>query len=153
MSDSSVDKKIILNARPEVMVCLFLVIVTLAVYWQVRNHSFVNFDDGLYVTDNYHVRAGLSLESVKWALTETEAANWHPLTRLSHMLDVQLFGMNAGAHHMTSLFFHLANTVLLFFVFNRMTGCYGKAALLPLCLPFIRCTWSRLPGCRNEKMS
>jgi hypothetical protein len=103
MSASRVDKKIILNTRPEVMVCLFLVIVTLAVYWQVRNHSFVNFDDGLYVTDNYQVRAGLSPASVKWALTETETANWHPLTRLSHMLDVQMFGMNAGAHHMTSI--------------------------------------------------
>ncbi len=136
MSGSSVDKKIILNARPEVMVCLFLVIVTLAVYWQVRNHSFLNFDDGLYVTDNYHVRAGLSLESVKWALTETEAANWHPLTRLSHMLDVQLFGMNAGAHHMTSMFFHLANALLLFFVFKRMTGCLWQSGLVAALFAF-----------------
>jgi tetratricopeptide (TPR) repeat protein len=130
MSDSKVDKKIILNTRPEIMICLVLVIVTLAVYWQVRNHSFVNLDDGMYVTDNYHVRAGLSLESVKWALTETEAANWHPLTRLSHMLDVQLFGMDAGAHHMTSLYFHLANTLLLFFVFKRMTGCIWQSGLV-----------------------
>lgn len=112
------------------MVCLLLVIVTLAVYWQVRNHSFVNFDDGSYVTANCHVRAGLSLESVKWALTETEAANWHPVTRLSHMLDVQLFGMNAGAHHMTSVYFHLANTLLLFFVFKRMTGCIWQSGLV-----------------------
>ena len=130
MSDSRVDKKNILNARPEIMVCLFLVIVTLAVYWQIRNHSFVNFDDGLYVTDNSHVQAGLSRESIQWALTETEAANWHPLTRLSHMLDVQLFGMNAGAHHMTSLFFHLANTVLLFFVFKKMTGCLWQSGFV-----------------------
>ena len=130
MPDSSVDKKLILNARPEIMVCLFLVIATLAVYWQVRGHSFVNFDDGMYVTDNYHVRAGLSPQSVKWALTETEAANWHPLTRLSHMLDVQLFGMNAGAHHMTSMFFHLANTLLLFFVFKRMTGCLWQSGIV-----------------------
>jgi len=130
MSGSRIDKKMILKARPEVIVCLVLVIVTLAVYWQVRNHSFVNFDDDLYVTGNYHVRAGLSLESVKWALTETEAANWHPLTRLSHMLDVQLFGMNAGAHHMTSMFFHLANNVLLFFVFKRMTGCLWQSGFV-----------------------
>jgi tetratricopeptide (TPR) repeat protein len=130
MSGSSADKKMILNARPEVMVCLVLVIATLAVYWQVRNHFFLNFDDDLYVTGNYHVRAGLSLAGVKWALTETEAANWHPLTRLSHMLDVQLFGMNAGAHHMTSMFFHLANTVLLFFVFKRMTGCVWQSGFV-----------------------
>jgi len=130
MSTSSVDKKVILNARPEILVCLFLVIVTAAVYWQIWNYSFVNFDDGLYVTDNYQVRAGLSLASVKWALTETEAANWHPLTRLSHMLDVQLFGMNAGAHHMTSLYFHLANTLLLFLVFKRMTGRLWQSAFV-----------------------
>ena len=130
MPDSNVDKKIILNTRPEIMVCLLLFIVTLAVYWQDRNHSFVNLDDGLYVTANYHVRAGLSLEGVKWALTETEAANWHPLTRLSHMLDVQLFGMNAGAHHMTSMYFHLLNTLLLFFVFKKMTGCLWQSAFV-----------------------
>ena len=130
MSANNIDHKTFFNVRPDLLVCLFLVIAMLAVYWQVRNHSFVNFDDGMYVTDNYHVRAGLSPQSVKWALTETEAANWHPLTRLSHMLDVQLFGMNAGAHHMTSLFFHLANTLLLFFVFKRMTGCLWQSGIV-----------------------
>ena len=130
MSANNIDHKTFFNVRPNLLVCLFLVIATLVVYWQVRNHSFVNFDDGMYVTDNYHVRAGLSPQSVKWALTETEAANWHPLTRLSHMLDVQLFGMNAGAHHMTSLFFHLANTLLLFFVFKRMTGCLWQSGIV-----------------------
>jgi tetratricopeptide (TPR) repeat protein len=130
MTANNIDQKTFLNVRPELLIGLLLVTLTLAVYWQVRNHSFVNFDDGLYVTDNYHVRAGLSLESVKWALTETEAANWHPLTRLSHMLDVQLFGMNAGAHHMTSMFFHLANALLLFFVFKRMTGCLWQSGFV-----------------------
>ena len=130
MNANNIDHKTFFNARPDLLVCLFLVIATLAVYWQVRGHSFVNFDDGMYVTDNYHVRAGLSPQSVKWALTETEAANWHPLTRLSHMLDVQLFGMNAGAHHMTSMFFHLANTLLLFFVFKRMTGCLWQSGIV-----------------------
>ena len=130
MTVNNIDQKKIFNVRPELLVSLLLITLTVAVYWQVRNHTFVNLDDGWYVTDNYHVRTGLSLESVKWALTETEAANWHPLTRLSHMLDVQLFGMNAGAHHLTSLFFHLANTVLLFFVFKRMTGCVWKSGLV-----------------------
>ncbi|MCP4624655.1 MAG: tetratricopeptide repeat protein, partial [bacterium] len=130
MSDSYVKSKKVINVRPEIMICMFLVIVTLSVYWQVRNHSFLNFDDGLYVTGNDQVQAGLSLKSVRWALTETEAANWHPLTRLSHMLDVQLFGMNAGAHHMTSVFFHLANTLLLFLVFKRMTGCVWQSGFV-----------------------
>ena len=130
MTANNIDHKTFSNVRPDLLICLLLVTLTLAVYWQVRNHSFVNFDDGMYVTDNYHVRAGLSLASVKWALTETEAANWHPLTRLSHMLDVQLFGMNAGAHHMTSIYFHLANTLLLFFVFKRMTGCLWQSGLV-----------------------
>jgi Flp pilus assembly protein TadD len=130
MTANNIDHKTFSNVRPDLLICLMLVTLTLAVYWQVRHHSFVNFDDGLYVTDNYHVRAGLSLASVKWALTETETANWHPLTRLSHMLDVQFFGMNAGAHHMTSMYFHLANTLLLFFVFKRMTGCLWQSGLV-----------------------
>jgi tetratricopeptide (TPR) repeat protein len=130
MSDNCIDNKKFFGVRPEIMICALLAIATLIVYWQVRGHSFLNFDDGMYVTDNVQVRAGLSMKSVRWALTETEAANWHPLTRLSHMLDVQFFGMNAGAHHMTSVFFHLANTLLLFLVFKRMTGCVWQSGFV-----------------------
>ena len=69
---------------------LFLIVATLAVYWQVGDQKFINFDDNLYVTENRHVQAGLTLESVKWALTTTDVAYWHPVTWLSLMLDYEL---------------------------------------------------------------
>ena len=110
--------------RKEIIICLFLVLTTLAVYWQVTNHEFLNYDDNIYITKNHHVQAGLNLESTIWSFTSgTMVSNyWHPLTWLSHMLDFQLYGMNAGGHHMTSLLFHFTNTLLLFFIFRRMTG-------------------------------
>ena len=104
------------------LISLFLVIVTLSVYRQVNNHEFINYDDDLYVTANHHVRSGLTLRGIIWSFTTGHAKNWHPLTWLSHMLDVQLYGMNPGQHHMTNLLFHLMNTLLLFLVFRRMTG-------------------------------
>ena len=104
------------------LISLFLVIVTLSVYWQVRNFAFNNYDDEPYVTKNQYVRRGLSFEGIIWAFSASHSANWHPLTWLSHMLDVQLYGMNPGQHHMTNLLFHIVNTLLLFLVFRRMTG-------------------------------
>lgn len=112
----------LLNIRSEVLICLFLVTATLVVYLQVRNHSFVVYDDGMYVTDNRHVKKGLSIENFIWAFSNSDAANWHPLTWLSHMLDIELYGMNPGQHHLTNVLFHIFNTLLLFFVLKRMTG-------------------------------
>jgi tetratricopeptide (TPR) repeat protein len=114
----------------EGVVCLFLVIAVLAVYWQVGNHEFVNYDDDQYVTENRHVQAGLTLESIAWAFTSTHASNWHPLTWLSHMLDCQIYGLNPPGHHFTSVFFHILNSILLFLVFKRMTGAFWKSAFV-----------------------
>ena len=111
-----------LNQPRELLVVLFLALATVAVYWQVRGHEFVNWDDDRYVFANQHVQAGLTVESIKWAFTTGHASNWHPLTWLSHMLDCQLYGVNSGAHHMTSVLFHVANTALLFFILRRMTA-------------------------------
>ena len=105
----------------EILICLFLIAATLSVYWQANKFDFVNFDDNDYVTDNLHVQAGLTPKNIIWALTTTHASNWHPLTWLSHMLDFQLYGMNPGQHHMTNVLFHILNTLLLFFVFRKMT--------------------------------
>jgi tetratricopeptide (TPR) repeat protein len=116
--------------RSEALVCLFLAITTLAVYWQVRNYDFVNIDDGSYVYENRHVQSGLALENAIWSFTAIHASNWHPLTSLSHMLDCQLFGMNPGWHHLTNVFFHIANTLLLFFVFRKMTGHLWQSAFV-----------------------
>ncbi|MCP4345678.1 MAG: tetratricopeptide repeat protein [Desulfobacterales bacterium] len=101
---------------------LFLIIATLAVYWQVNDYQFIGYDDEIYVSGNSHVQDGLTSDSIIWSFTATYAANWHPLTWLSHMLDVHLFGMNSGMHHLTNVFFHIANTLLLFFVLKQMTG-------------------------------
>ncbi len=116
--------------RSEIIVILFLIITTLTVYWGVRNHDFLNYDDGVYITRNNHVKAGWTVEGVTWAFTTKFHRHWHPLAWLSHMTDCQLFGLNPGWHHMSSLFLHLANTVLLFFVLNLITGALLRSAFV-----------------------
>ncbi|MDM8551660.1 hypothetical protein QUF72_16350 [Desulfobacterales bacterium HSG2] len=112
-------KKTFFNIRPDLLISLFLVIAILAAYWQVREHEFVAFDDDVYIIRNPHVRGGLTSENIAWAFTAAYANNWHPLTWLSHMLDVQVYGMNPGQHLMTNVLFHIANTLLLFFIRGR----------------------------------
>ena len=116
--------------RLQLMVCLFLIVATVSVFWPVRNYEFVNFDDDVYVTKNPHVQAGLTREGFIWAFTSTYAGNWHPLTWLSHMLDCQIYGLDAAGHHLTSLLFHIVNTLLLFAVFKRMTGALWQSAFV-----------------------
>ena len=101
---------------------MFLFLATFAVYAQVRHFDFVNFDDPEYVTANPHVRAGITPASVVWAFTSGEAANWFPLTRLSHMLDYQMFGLRSGWHHLTNVLLHALAVLLLFAFLNRSTG-------------------------------
>ena len=110
--------------------CLLLALVTAAVFWPVARFDFVNYDDSDYVTANAHVQSGLKWANVRWALTTGHASNWHPLTWLSHSLDCQLFGQSAGAHHLVSAGFHLANTLLLFLVLRQMTGALWRSALV-----------------------
>jgi len=101
---------------------LLLIAATLAIYNPVAHHPFVNFDDDRYVTDNIHVRQGLHCETVKWAFTTFDEANWHPLTWLSHALDCQLFGLYPAGHHYVNVLLHAANVVLLFWVLWSATG-------------------------------
>ena len=130
MINNETQKSPFFTLRREGVVCLFLVIAILAVYWQVGNHEFVNYDDNDYITENQHVQAGLTLKSIVWAFTSTHASNWHPLTWLSHMLDCQIYGLNPGGHHFTNVFFHILNSILLFLVFKRMTGAFWKSAFV-----------------------
>ena len=116
--------------RRELFIYLFLVLTTLAVYWQVANHDFIHHDDTQYVSENPHVQAGLTRQSLVWAFTTTQAANWHPLTWLSHMFDCQLYDLNPMGHHLTNLLFHLANTLLLFIVLKQMTGAIWRSGLV-----------------------
>src|SRR5260221_3679602 len=99
------------------------------VFFPVRGLEFISFDDADYVSANPHVKAGLTFENIKWALTTGHAGNWHPATWLSHMLDVQLFGLNPAGHHLMNLLFHAANTVLLFYLFRNLTGALWRSAL------------------------
>jgi len=116
--------------RRELFIGLFLTVATLAVFWQVLDHDFVSYDDTKYVTENHYVQAGLTKEGLIWAFTTTRASNWHPLTWLSHMLDCQLYGLNPRGHHLTNVFFHLLNTLLLFFVLQRMTGALWRSVFV-----------------------
>jgi tetratricopeptide (TPR) repeat protein len=104
------------------LIAIALMAVTLAVYFQVGNHQFLNLDDNSYVTDNSHVASGLSGANIRWAFTSVEASNWHPLTWLSHMADVQLYGMNPRGHHLTSVAIHTAAALCLFLLLVRITG-------------------------------
>ncbi len=112
------------------IISLLLIIATFMAFWQVTHCDFINFDDPEYVTDNRHVQDGLTVEGILWAFTTGHAANWHPLTWISHMVDVQLFGLQPGWHHLTNLLFHLANTLLLFLVLNRMTKALWQSAFV-----------------------
>ena len=119
----------------KLFICFFLLILTIIVYAPIKNYEFINFDDGSYVYKNETVQTGLTAESIKWAfkvIKTDETAYWHPLAWLPHMLDCQLFGVNPGMHHLSSLFYHLLNTLLLFLVLTRMTGALWKSAFVAI---------------------
>jgi tetratricopeptide (TPR) repeat protein len=111
-------------------VLIVLVLLNVFVYWGVQRFDFVNWDDPTYLTENANVQAGLSPANVWWALTTSHSPYWHPLTWLSHMLDVTLYGMDPGPHHVTSLLLHIASTLLLFLVLRRMTKDTGPSAFV-----------------------
>jgi Flp pilus assembly protein TadD len=106
---------------------LFLVVTTLAAYWPLTRCGFVSLDDDVYVTANPHVRAGLTMDGIRWAFTTTHGSLWHPLTWLSHMLDVQLYGMNPVGHHLTNLYLHIANSILVFLILRRLSGAFWRS--------------------------
>jgi tetratricopeptide (TPR) repeat protein len=111
-------------------VYLALVVAVVVLYNPVQHYSFVGYDDPDYVTDNPHVLGGLSWPAVEWAFTTNWAANWIPLTWLSHMLICSLFGLQAGAHHLANVFFHLLSSLLLFAALKRMTAAHWRSALV-----------------------
>ena len=116
--------------RRNLVLGLLLVVATLALYNPVNHHPFVNFDDDRYVTDNTHVRTGLHWETVKWAFTTYDEANWHPLTWLSHATDCQLFGLNPAGHHYINVLLHAVNAVLLFWLLWRATGAAARSLMV-----------------------
>jgi len=125
------------DTRAKVLICIFLIVATFCIYSQVQDHEFINFDDDLYITNNLNVQAGLTSESVKWAFTTMDTTgDWSPVNWLSHMLDYQLYGMHPKGHHLTNLFFHIANALLLFTVLHRMTGALWQSAFVAAMFAF-----------------
>ena len=112
------------------LICLCLIAAVFSVYWQTLGNDFTNFDDNVYVTQNDHVKSGLSIKGLAWAFSTNYASNWHPLTWLSHMFDYQLFDSNPAGHHLTNLFLHMVNTLMLFMVLTRMTGAFWQSAFV-----------------------
>jgi len=107
-----------------------LAIATLAVYGQVIGHQFIDLDDDLSIRDNPMVNAGLTLKGIAWAFTTFHDSNWHPVTWISHMVDCQFFGLNAGGHLLVNALIHVANTLLLFLVLKRLTGASWRSAIV-----------------------
>jgi len=116
--------------KPTVWICLALAAITLAIYWPVTGHDFVDYDDNFFITKNPHVQKGFTRDNLSYAFTTRDAYLWHPLTWYSHMMDCQLFGLKPGRHHLTGLLFHTANTVLLFFVLLRLAKNLWPAAVV-----------------------
>lgn len=120
------------ESNRELAVFGVIFLLVLAIYYQAVGFDLITFDDKLYVYDNPAVLSGLNWESIKWAFTAFHSANWHPVTWLSHMLDVTIFGGNAGGHHAVNIFLHLANSILSFVVFRELTGRFWPSAAIAL---------------------
>ncbi len=116
--------------RNPALISSLLAVVTVTVFAPVGTCGYLHYDDADYITSNPQVLAGLTISGVRWAFTTGHAGNWHPLTWLSHMLDVQLFGPGPAGVHLVNLAFHTVNTVLLFWVLRRMTGALWRSALV-----------------------
>jgi tetratricopeptide (TPR) repeat protein len=121
------------------LVCIALSVATFAIYAQVLQFEFVSWDDDQYIYENRHVAQGVTKSSLAWALTSGYASNWHPLTWISHMVDIELFGVERGegesilqgpgGHHLVSVLIHMANSLLLLWLLYRMTGAFWTSAL------------------------
>jgi protein O-mannosyl-transferase len=119
------------SERPIIIgIYLFIAAITLAVFGQTTHYGFVNFDDDLYVYNTPGIKAGLSVKGISLAFISQHARNWHPLTTISHMLDCQLYGLNAGGHHATNLILHIIAVCLLFQGLQRMTGMPWRSAVV-----------------------
>jgi len=111
---------------------VLIVLLTIISYAPIFEADFIEFDDRLYVTKNDWVRAGITWEGTIWAFSKFHSANWHPLTWLSHMMDCEIYGMNAVGHHISNLILHIMNSILLFMLFSQVTGFFNRSLVLAL---------------------
>src|SRR5712691_11953564 len=112
------------------IVCILLVGIVWIVFGQTLRHEFVNYDDDQYVYENPRITNGLSLDGIQWAFTHVHAANWHPLTTISHMLDCQLYGLQPWGHHLTNVLLHAAAAIFLFLALWQLTGARWPSAFV-----------------------
>ena len=119
-----------LKSKQLLIIYFFLFLTTLTAFIRVGNNEFVDYDDNVYITENRSIQNGITLQGLGRAFTMDRASNWHPLTWISHMLDVQFFGLNPQWHHLTNLLFHIANVLMLFFVLHRMTKLLWQSAFV-----------------------
>ena len=125
-----------LRFSPSFLAGVFLFLITFAVFSPIIHHDFIRYDDHIYIIENDMVVKGLTHEGFIWAFTNISAGSWYPLTWLSHMLDCQLFGLNPGGHHFTSLLLHSINALMLFYLFKRMTGAFLPSLLVAAIFAF-----------------
>lgn len=124
---------------PTFLVCLLLIHITVSVYWGVQNYNFIHLDDTAAIVENPHVTYGITIKSIRWAFTTNYCYGYRmPLTRLSFILDNQLYGLNSGAFHITNLIFQLLNVILLFLLLMRLTGLLWQSA-------FVACLFAIYP--------
>ena len=115
-------------AAADALAAAALAAVTVLAFWRASSYGFLNYDDDLYVTGSAMVQGGLTLSGVVWAFTTVHASNWYPLTLISHMADVSLFGASPAGHHLVSVVLHAASVLLLFSALRRMTGDVARSA-------------------------
>ncbi len=118
------------DGEKKLFIYIFLTAATFFVYWQVHHFGFVNFDDNIYITENSHIQSGITSKEICWAFTTRYFELWNPLVWLSFMLDYQFYGLNAAGYHLTNLFLHILSTLLLFWLFSRMTKALWKSAFI-----------------------
>jgi protein O-mannosyl-transferase len=122
----------LLKRHQVLLICVILVLLIVAAFEPLRHNDFIDYDDQTYILLNHHILSGITYESLTWALTSGYAGNWHPLTWLSHMIDIELFGLNAAGHHIHNLVLHIASVVLLFLILRAMTGTLWRSAFVAI---------------------
>ncbi|MCP4367596.1 MAG: tetratricopeptide repeat protein, partial [Deltaproteobacteria bacterium] len=132
MNIENTENKVFDKVRPDILICLFVVLATFSIYWQVRNFEFINLDDNVHLVENPQLLGGFTLTNIKWAFRYDQITYWHPVTWLSYILNIQLYGMKPGGHHMANVLIHIINALLLFAIFHKATGAPWKSAFVAL---------------------
>jgi len=118
------------GVRYSFIIIIFLILTTWGAYYQVKNYEFVNFDDDEYVSENEHLKSGPIRERISWCFTTSYANNWFPLTWLSHLAVIALYGLDAGKHHLANVILHITNALLVFVIFRKMTGALWQSGFI-----------------------